>query len=116
MLSANAHFTIPTGYSERAVYSVTEGLSINDEPLEPYRLAILESVDEIRVSAATAARCIVIGGEPLGTRYKWWNFVSSRPERIEQAKADWRDCHFATVPDETELIPLPEVVTEANPF
>ena len=20
----------------------------------------------------------------------WWNFVSSRPERIEQAKADWK--------------------------
>jgi len=116
VLSANAHFTIPTGYSERAVYSVTEGLSINDEPLEPYRLAILEPVDEIRVSGATAARCIVIGGEPLGTRYKWWNFVSSRPERIEQAKADWCENHFATVPDETEFIPLPEVVTEANPF
>ncbi|WP_313942883.1 MULTISPECIES: pirin-like C-terminal cupin domain-containing protein [Calothrix] len=98
------------------LYSVTEGLSINDEPLEAYRLAILESVHEVKVSATEAARFIVIGGEPLGTRYKWWNFVSSRPERIEQAKADWRDCRFAGVPDETELIPLPEVVTEANPF
>lgn len=117
VLSANAHFTIPTDYSERAVYSVTEGLSINNQPLEPYRLAILEPVDEIRVSAAAAAaRCIVIGGEPLGTRYKWWNFVSSLPERIEEAKADWRNNHFATVPDETEFISLPEVVTEANPF
>ncbi|MHC5912282.1 MAG: pirin family protein [Nostoc sp.] len=116
VLSANAHFTIPTGYSERAVYSVTAGLSINEQPLEPYRLAILEPDDEIRVSAVAAARCIVIGGEPLGTRYKWWNFVSSRPERIEQAKADWRNNHFATVSDETEFIPLPEVTIEANPF
>ncbi|MEH1939733.1 MAG: pirin family protein [Nostoc sp.] len=116
VLSANAHFIIPTDYSQSAVYSVTDGLSINNEPLEQYRLAILEPGSEIRVSAAAAARCIVIGGEPLGTRYKWWNFVSSRPERIEQAKADWRDRRFATVPDETEFIPLPEVVTEANPF
>ncbi|MBD2565165.1 MULTISPECIES: pirin family protein [Nostoc] len=116
VLSANAHFTIPTDYSERAVYSVTEGLRINDEPIEQYRLAILEPGDQISVSATAPARCIVIGGEPLGKRYKWWNFVSSRPERIEQAKADWRNSRFATVPDETEFIPLPEVVTEANPF
>ncbi len=116
VLSANAHFTIPVDYSERAVYSVTEGLKINDEPIEQYRLAILEPGHQIKISATAAARCIVIGGEPLGTRYKWWNFVSSRPERIEQAKADWRDCRFARVPDETEFIPLPEVVTEANPF
>jgi hypothetical protein len=116
VLSANAHFTVPDGYSERAVYSVTEGLKINDELLEPYRFAILEPDNEIKVSAVAAARCIIIGGEPLGTRYKWWNFVSSRAERIEQAKADWRERRFANLPDETEFIPLPEVVTEANPF
>ncbi|BDI14212.1 hypothetical protein ANSO36C_00140 [Nostoc cf. commune SO-36] len=116
VLSANAHFTIPADYSERAVYTVTEGLRINDQPIEQHHLAILEPGDEVKVSATAAARCIVIGGEPLGTRYKWWNFVSSRSERIEQAKADWRDRRFANVPDETEFIPLPEVVTEANPF
>ncbi|MBD2067910.1 pirin family protein [Leptolyngbya sp. FACHB-671] len=115
-LSANTHFTIPTDYSERAVYGVTEGLSLNDEPLAPYHLAILEPGSEVIISSTADARCVVIGGEPLGDHYKWWNFVSSRPERIEQAKADWRDGHFATVPDETESIPLPEVVTEANPF
>ncbi len=38
----------------------------------------------------------------------WWNFVSSRPERIEQAKADWRAARFDTVPGDTEFIPLPE--------
>ncbi|MBE9206595.1 pirin family protein [Nostoc sp. LEGE 06077] len=116
VLSAHTDFTISADYSERAVYSVTEGLSINDQPLEPYRLAILEPGDEVKVSAIAAARCIVIGGEPLGKRYKWWNFVSSRPERIEQAKADWRNNRFAQVVDETEFIPLPEVVTEANPL
>ncbi|MCC5654430.1 pirin family protein [Nostoc sp. XA013] len=115
-LSANAHFTVPNGYSERAVYSVTEGLKINGELLEPYRFAILEPGYEIKVSAVAAAQCIIIGGESVGTRYKWWNFVSSRAERIEQAKADWRDRRFPSLPDETEFIPLPEVVTEANPF
>lgn len=59
---------------------------------------------------------MVIGGEPLGQRFKWWNFVSSRKDRIEQAKVDWRTNQFATVPHEDERIPLPEQVNEANPL
>jgi len=40
----------------------------------------------------------------------WWNFVSSDRERINQAKADWREGRFARVPgDEQEFIPLPEM-------
>ena len=59
------------------------------------------------ITATTAGRCVVIGGEPLGTRHKWWNFVSSRHDRIEQAKQDWQNGLFGQVPDETEFIPLP---------
>jgi redox-sensitive bicupin YhaK (pirin superfamily) len=33
---------------------------------------------------------MLLGGEPVGERFIEWNFVSSRKERIEQAKADWR--------------------------
>jgi hypothetical protein len=38
----------------------------------------------------------------------WWNFVSSSRERIEQAKADWREGRFGKVPGDDEFIPLPE--------
>jgi hypothetical protein len=50
------------------------------------------------------------GGAPMdGPRHIWWNFVSSRKERIERAKADWKAGHFDKVPaDEIEFIPLPE--------
>jgi len=74
-------------------------------------LAILASDTAVEVTAQTEARCIIIGGEPLGDRYKWWNFVSSRPERIEQAKQDWQADRFAKVPQEIEFIPLPENVS-----
>ena len=37
-----------------------------------------------------------------GPRYIWWNFVSSRKERIEQAKDDWSRGRFDIVPGETE--------------
>lgn len=107
-LTPGSHFTLPGGYSERAVYSVTPGLEIDGVPLEQHRLAAINAGKDIRISADGEARCILIGGEPVGERHKWWNFVSSNLDRIEQAKQDWRSGRFGQVPGETEFIPLPE--------
>jgi len=50
-----------------------------------------------------------LGGAKIdGERHIWWNFVSSSRERIEAAKAAWREGAFAPVPGETDFIPLPE--------
>ncbi|MGB3638925.1 MAG: pirin family protein [Rivularia sp. (in: cyanobacteria)] len=106
-LSPNTEFTLPDLYSERAIYSITPGLSIDGEALEEHQLAVLNSGSEIKISANTEARCIVFGGEPVGDRYKWWNLISSSPERIEQAKQDWKEGKFSKVPQEEEFIPLP---------
>lgn len=100
-------FTLKTDYSERAVYSVTDGLMVDGQPIEQHRLVILEPDQAVDITA-DSGRAIVIGGEPLGTRHKWWNFVSSREGRIEQAKQDWKGGKFGQVPEETEFIPLPE--------
>ena len=52
---------------------------------------------------------MLLGGAAMdGRRFIWWNFVSSRRERIEQAKEDWKSGRFRPVPDETDFIPLPE--------
>ncbi len=107
-LASGKQFTLPGSYSEQAVYSVTEGLTIDGVPLEQHRLAVLTSGTSVSIFANGNARCIVIGGEPVGKRHKWWNFVSSRDERIEQAKHDWVEGRFAPVPQETEFIPLPK--------
>ncbi len=62
----------------------------------------------MRGASGKAARLMLLGGAPLeGQRHIWWNFVSSSPERIEQAKEDWQAGRFAHVPGETERIPLP---------
>lgn len=105
---ASGSFTLTADYSERAVYSVTEGLAIDGVPLEQHCFAILEPNRAVEITTNGPGRSVVIGGEPLGTRYKWWNFVSSRSERIDRAKQDWRDRKFGVIPDETEFIPLPE--------
>ena len=106
--TANGKFILDSQCSERAVYSVTEGITLDGEPLEQHRLALLAPDTKIEIAASTQARCLVIGGEPVGKRYKWWNFVSSSPERIERAKQDWKTGKFDSVPGESEFIPLPE--------
>ena len=107
-MTNGTEFTLPGRYSEQAVYSVTEGLALDGVPLAQHRLAVLTSGTSANISASGKARCIVIGGEPVGERHKWWNFVSSGHSRIEQAKLDWSEGRFAQVPQETEFIPLPE--------
>ena len=64
----------------------------------------------IAITATPSSLCMLLGGAGLpGERYLYWNFVSSRKHRIEQAKQDWRQGRFAAVPgDETEFIPLPD--------
>ncbi|MEM9806683.1 MAG: pirin family protein [Cyanobacteria bacterium P01_D01_bin.56] len=101
-------FTLSTSYSERAIYSVTGGIMVDGVPIEQHRLVTLVPHQSVDITAEAMGRCMVVGGEPLGTRHKWWNFVSSRPERIEKAKQDWKDWKFGQVPEETEFIPLPE--------
>jgi hypothetical protein len=62
------------------------------------------------VLAASQARIILLGGEPMdGPRHIWWNFVSSSKDRIDAAKADWKAKRFTAVPgDADEFIPLPD--------
>jgi redox-sensitive bicupin YhaK (pirin superfamily) len=107
-LAPGSKFRLPSDYSERAIYTVTSGLQIEGVEIEQHRLAVIKAGATVSISADCTARCMVIGGEPVGNRTKWWNFVSSRPERIDRAKQDWQQNRFDRVPGETEFIPLPE--------
>jgi Pirin C-terminal cupin domain len=84
-------------------------VDIAGETFEGPRLLVFRPGDRITVLAPRRARLMFLGGAALeGPRYIWWNFVSSRRERIEQAKEDWKMGRFTPVPGETEFIPLPE--------
>jgi redox-sensitive bicupin YhaK (pirin superfamily) len=96
-------------YEQRAIYLVEGEVEIAGESFEARRLLIFRLGDRITVQARRRTHLMFLGGSALeGPRYIWWNFVSSRRERIEQAKEDWKSGRFAPVPDETEFIPLPE--------
>jgi redox-sensitive bicupin YhaK (pirin superfamily) len=99
----------PDGYNERAAFVAAGTVRVADESYEAGKMIVFNRDSQPRIVADTAATVMLLGGEPLGERHIWWNFVSSRPARIEQAKADWRAGKFALpVGDAEEFIPLPE--------
>ena len=110
MLAANASIPLDPEYEERAIYTVTGDVEISGEVFGPAQLLVFRPGDRITIRARTEARFMMLGGDAMdGPRFIWWNFVSSRKDRIEQAKADWKAARFDTVPgDEVEFIPLPE--------
>ncbi len=110
-LEKGANLQVTAEHEERAAYIVegSIGLGSDGGTFNAGQLVVFKpGVEIVLKGMSDSARFMILGGEPLGQRHIWWNFVSSSRERIEQAKDDWREGRFAPVPQETELIPLPE--------
>jgi redox-sensitive bicupin YhaK (pirin superfamily) len=110
-LDTNAVVPLPQEHAERAAYVVEGAIEISGERFEPGGMLIFRPRDGLALRAVGGpARLLVLGGAPMdGPRHLFWNFVSSRRERIELAKADWKAGRFAKVAqDAQEFIPLPE--------
>jgi redox-sensitive bicupin YhaK (pirin superfamily) len=109
-LHPGAVLPVDTHYEERSVYVVDGDIEIAGDRFGVGQLLVLRPGDHIAVKAVSDAHIVIAGGAAMdGPRHLWWNFVSSRKERIEQAKAEWAAGRFAKVPgDDVEFIPLPE--------
>lgn len=108
-LSAGTTLRVPRLAPEVALYAPTSPFAIDGQPVAA-RVMALPDANGFTLSAPADAttRVLLVGGEPPDApRYLWWNFVSSRRERIEQAVADWEAGRFPPVPGETERIPAP---------
>lgn len=107
-LAAGARVALPTGYAERAAYVVRGRVEVSGGAVEPGRLVVFGERSGGDITALEESTLMLLGGDPVGERFIWWNFVSSSRERIEQAKADWQAGRFAMPPtDHDEFIPLP---------
>jgi redox-sensitive bicupin YhaK (pirin superfamily) len=93
---------------ERALYAIDGSFTVDGQPCEANTMVVLPEATAVTVQSDQANRIVLVGGAPLGNRFIFWNFVSSRKERIVQAQDDWRAQRFDRVPGETEFIPLPE--------
>ncbi len=108
-LAAARRFVLPSGPDERAIYLVEGAIEVDGYTQRAGEMRVFEAGAEVVAESPAGARFVAFGGAPLdGPRHVWWNFVSSSADRIRQAAEDWRAGRFATVPGETELIPLPD--------
>lgn len=116
VLAPGGAIPIEADADERAVMLVGGEARLDGDTLALYDLNLLKPGEAMTLRSDTGARAMLLGGEAFATRrFVWWNFVSSDRERIEQAKADWREGRFANVPgDEEEFIPLPEKPTTVS--
>ena len=107
-MPAGSKLALPEGIEELAVYPVSGAVRFGSAMIDENEFALIDQSAADDFIAESDTRIAMIGGAPLGKRHLWWNFVSSRPERIEQAKADWDNGVFGDVHGEEERIPLPK--------
>lgn len=109
VLQNGARIGLPKGHSERAIYVAKGSVEVSGRSYAAGQMLVFSNGVDPRITATEVSTLMLLGGEPLGERFIWWNFVSSRKERIEQAKADWRQGRIILPPtDNTEFVPLPE--------
>ena len=107
-LTADARLPIATEHEQRALYIIRGRVDVDGSAFDANQLVVLRPQQAVTLRALAASQLLLLGGAPMdGARHVWWNFVSSSSERIEQAKADWREGRLGSVPGDTEFIPLP---------
>ncbi|MDP3289434.1 MAG: pirin-like C-terminal cupin domain-containing protein [Methyloversatilis sp.] len=107
-LQPGARLALPEAHAERAIYVVSGCVDIAGARFTTGQMAVFARDADNTLQGVEPSTIMLLGGEPLGPRHIWWNFVSSRKERIEQAKADWQAGRIALPPhDNQEWIPLP---------
>jgi redox-sensitive bicupin YhaK (pirin superfamily) len=108
-ISAGASFDLPKA-AEKALYLVDGTITADGATVAPHEMASWIASETVTIVAQSDAHLVLLGGDKFDeARFIEWNFVSSRRERLNQAKADWRAGRFAKIPgDDIEFIPLPD--------
>jgi len=106
-LGPGASAAIALNEQEHALYVAEGELAVDGETVPAGVMVVLDGTSSIEVTSRACARALLIGGDPLGERHMYWNFVSDSMARIEEAKNAWRAGAFDDVPGDDEFIPLP---------
>ncbi|MEW5675455.1 pirin family protein [Flavobacterium enshiense] len=95
-------------FGESALYILEGSIKSDNNVFDPKQILIAKDSKLCEFEMAENTTVYIFGGEAFPEeRFIFWNFVSSRKERIEQAKTDWENQTFPKVPGETEFVPLP---------
>ncbi|WP_336517984.1 pirin family protein [Pollutibacter soli] len=113
ILEKGKRFALPKEHTERAIYIAKGSIEVAGQTYTAGQMLVFTKDNDDVFLAKENSTLMLLGGEPLGDRYIWWNFVSSRKERIEQAKSDWKEGRIILPPnDNHEFVPLPEDKTK----
>jgi redox-sensitive bicupin YhaK (pirin superfamily) len=109
VLQQGAIFALPKEHPERGFYIVKGSVEVSGITYNEGKMLVFNKGVDPAIISKEDTTLMLLGGEPLGERFIWWNFVSSRKERIEQAKEDWKQGRIILPPnDNKEFIPLPD--------
>lgn len=109
VLQQGATFGLPHEHEERGIYIAKGSVEVSGTVYREGQMLVFNRAADPLIIAKENSTLMLLGGEPLGERFIWWNFVSSRRERIEQAKEDWKQGRIILPPnDDKEFIPLPD--------
>ncbi|MEJ1237547.1 pirin family protein [Chryseolinea sp. T2] len=109
VLEKGATMSVPSDHEERGIYIVRGEVEVSGRSYVSGQMVVFSKNAEPVILAKQPTTVMLLGGAHIGDRFIWWNFVSSRQERIEQAKADWKEGRIILPPnDNHEFVPLPE--------
>jgi redox-sensitive bicupin YhaK (pirin superfamily) len=107
-MAAGATAELPAGYPERALYIATGAVELDGQRYAAGRMLVL-GAGASRFRASEQSTVMLLGGEPVGQRFLYWNFVSSSQDRLAQAASDWKAGRMKLPDaDDQEFIPLPD--------
>lgn len=96
-------------FGESALYILEGSIKDDDEAYGPKQILIAKNSELCAFEMAENTTVYIFGGEAFPEeRFIFWNFVSSRKERIEEAKEAWMQQTFPKIDGETGFVPLPE--------
>lgn len=114
-MTTGATAELPGSHKERALYVASGAVEMDGQRYQAGKLLVLGSLAS-RVQAMEPSTVMALGGEPVGERFIYWNFVSSSKDRLGQAASDWKaGCMKLPDADNAEFIPMPDEPTSPPP-
>lgn len=95
-------------HGEVAFVIVRGAIKEKEELVQAGQMLISKTDEQCSICLEAGTRLLLFGGEPLPDEPRLlWNFVSHSKERLAEAKADWQNKAFPSVPGDNTYIPFP---------
>ena len=109
-MGPGGRIAIDPSADERALYVAGGDAALDGMLLAPQTLYVLRPGTSATLMSVDGGRVMLCGGDAFSSpRHVWWNFVSSRTDRLMQAREDWEAMRFPLIPgDDQEYIPIPQ--------